>query len=715
MSNQRYTLAVQMIPIGGANPLVGKISTTTLVAGAPGGFSIKASGGVGPYSYSLTSGALPTGMGALGATTGIAAGTLTAAGTFTGVIQITDSTPGTPLTTSVRFTVTVAVFLSWTQGVPATATGAAYSFQLQINGATGTVTYTTGTPTHGLTLTTGGLISGTVTSFGSASFTTTATDSGTGASITFTVQISIGAYPTTITPGVSVNVTVGNSVSSTQTIHGGCGPYTVTSNSSFGDVVVTMLQKGSGISGAALTPQFKFVFTPVGINYPSPLNVGNLSFQIVDGLGNSHAVTVGYGVTNNSPPLIVQNNGTTVGVAPISGINFANPSSLSVASGVATITLPGGGATSAPFGTASGTNTYTVTLGLSSLVAKQQAEVQFTNANTSTTVTLNSDSLGAVTMLVNGAVPAIGFISAGSIYPVEYDGTNWNIVGETNIDSTGAIIVLNQGNTTPAAAPTGKVKLAANSVGGRNMFGACDENGVFVPFQPHLAKTQILRCNPTPASATWTTDGCPAPATTLSTVNPNTPNGGGTYLTKRAFTSVTASSSAAGTVQILTISPTQCIVGTGFHAIFHISWSDGVSAARAFTGFSNTLPTNVDPSAFVNAIGLGQLAGDSTQLYICYGGTTAQTPIALGTNFPPTANAVYELSLWNVPGDTTHVFYQVRRLDVAQVTNGTLTAAVAGTQLPGSIALPIRLSRTNNATATQTNINVLGIYVEVPY
>lgn len=79
------------------------------------------------------------------------------------------------------------------------------------------------------------------------------------------------------------------------------------------------------------------------------------------------------------------------------------------------------------YGIASGTNTYTVTLlpAITEYTTGLFISVKFTNANTSSTVTVNPNSLGAKTVLNrNGGVLFIGQIQAGGLYNLTYDGTN---------------------------------------------------------------------------------------------------------------------------------------------------------------------------------------------------------------------------------------------------------------------------------------------------
>lgn len=96
--------------------------------------------------------------------------------------------------------------------------------------------------------------------------------------------------------------------------------------------------------------------------------------------------------------------------------------------------------------TVSGTNTYTVSIGVTGLysgsatyAAGDVFKLTFPNANTSTTVTININSEGAVAIKDNaGADPAIGSIQAGGTYLIKHNGTNFRIVGGTG--SGGAVV-----------------------------------------------------------------------------------------------------------------------------------------------------------------------------------------------------------------------------------------------------------------------------------
>ncbi len=99
------TLSLTVSPAGG--PL--SITTSTLPAGtvnsAYAGVTLSATGGTSPYSWNVSTGALPAGL-SLNATTGALSGTPTASGSFPLTIQATDSA-ATPARTTANFTLII--------------------------------------------------------------------------------------------------------------------------------------------------------------------------------------------------------------------------------------------------------------------------------------------------------------------------------------------------------------------------------------------------------------------------------------------------------------------------------------------------------------------------------------------------------------------------------------------------------------------------------
>jgi outer membrane autotransporter protein len=176
---RRYTLSVTpptlaIAPGSLPGATVGNSYTSSLIA----------SGGAAPYSFALTGGALPTGLGLSPA--GVISGTPSAGGTFTFTVTASDSGPAPgPFSVSRSYTLDVAVPVVAlpATSLPAGQRGAAYSATLNpATGGTAPYTYavTGGALPAGLGLSSGGSLMGTPTVFGNFSFAVTATDSSTG-------------------------------------------------------------------------------------------------------------------------------------------------------------------------------------------------------------------------------------------------------------------------------------------------------------------------------------------------------------------------------------------------------------------------------------------------------------------------------------------------------------------------------------------------------
>lgn len=138
--------------------------------------SLSASGGAAPYSYALTSGALPPGLTLSGNTI---SGTPTQAGSYAASITVTDSASVTA-TKSYSFSVPNPSSSITVAAPPAATVNQAYSYNLgaSTSGATAPYSYslTSGALPPGLSLS-GTTISGTPTSTGTFNFSVTVTDS----------------------------------------------------------------------------------------------------------------------------------------------------------------------------------------------------------------------------------------------------------------------------------------------------------------------------------------------------------------------------------------------------------------------------------------------------------------------------------------------------------------------------------------------------------
>lgn len=165
--------------------------------------------------------------------------------------------------------------------------------------------------------------------------------------------------------------------------------------------------------------------------------------------------------------------------------------------------------------------------------------------------------------------------------------------------------------------------------------------------------------------------------------------------------------------------------GRGFYWQGRFSVSDAatVSGARMFAGLtsSTSAPTNVEPNTLTNCVGLAQLSSDSTQLYLVYGGTTAQTAVPLGTNFPvqetpgsAAGGALYDLHIYSDPAKNGQITVQVDRVGTTYSFTQTIASSGSSAILPAAgTRMGPTIWRTNNATALPVGIDVNRFYHEL--
>lgn len=218
--SQNYSVVVALPTIA--------VAPTTVPGGTvaiPYSQALSATGGIAPYTFVVSAGALPPGMSLSGA--GVLSGAPTASGTFNTTVTATDAN-GQTGARAYAVQVAAPTIVVTPATLPSPAQGLAYSATFSASGGVAPYSFSaTGTLPPGLSLTTGGVLSGTPTAPGTSTFTVLATDSSGGAgphsgSQSYTLSTSAGpSIDQTSVPAA----TVGSAYSTTLSATGGTAPY----------------------------------------------------------------------------------------------------------------------------------------------------------------------------------------------------------------------------------------------------------------------------------------------------------------------------------------------------------------------------------------------------------------------------------------------------------------------------------------------------------
>lgn len=363
-------------------PSLALVTTSPLPNGVQGtaySLQFQATGGITPYSWTLTGGTLPTGITL--ASSGLLSGTPTANGSFSPVVQVADSCVATPQTASNTFSLTIAptpvpLSITTTSPLPSGTQGVAYSTSLAATGGTQPYFWSviSGSLPTGLSLASNGTISGTPTTIGVYAATIRVTDN-VGATASGSFQITISCPSLAITSSTTLPQGTQSSLYSFQlTNSGGISPFTWTLTGGTLPSGVSLATSGL-ISG---TPTASGTFNPqiqVADACSTPQTASNTFTLVIK------PATVPLTITTTSPlPSATQNVAYS---ATMSAVGGTAPYTWAVTAG----TLPTGLSLSSA-GVISGTPT---TAG-SATVTIQVTDNVAATASGSFTITVNAQS-----------------------------------------------------------------------------------------------------------------------------------------------------------------------------------------------------------------------------------------------------------------------------------------------------------------------------------
>jgi hypothetical protein len=472
-TNPAYTLTITCPTITVTNP---GVSTGT--AGTALTRTFTQSGGQGTITWSIFSGTLPAGL-TFHPTTGILDGTPTQTGSFPLVIRATDSNSCTG--NGATYTLVIAC-QTITVTNPATATGtvnAAFNQTFTQSGAIGGATFSlnSGSLPAGLTLSSGGVLSGTPTQSGSFPITVKVTDGNlcTGVGATYTLVIACQT------------ITVTNPSSSTGTIQVALTPaasYTFTAANTIGTVTFT-LNSGSLPAGVTLSSAGVLSGTPT-VTGSFPITVKATDANSCFGVSSTYTLVIA------CQTITVTNPAATTATV---GTSFSDTFAQTGANGTATFTVNTGtlpnGITLAANGTLSGIPTqsgsFPITVKVTDSNACTGISPTYTLVVSCQTITVTNPATTTGTV---GAVFNQTFTQTGGIGTITWSKSGAIPVGLTFHPTTGVL------DGTPTQAGSFPITVTATDQNG------CAGSGALY--------TLVVACNvitvTNPATTTGTVD-----------------------------------------------------------------------------------------------------------------------------------------------------------------------------------------------------------------
>ena len=397
----------------------------TAVVSTAYSYTLTATGGTAPYTWSVNAGTLPDGLTLSSA--GVLSGTPTTTGSSTFSVNVIDANNGIA-TTSITLTVTASVTFTF-PAPPSGVVGTPYSVTLTAAGGTTPYTWSisAGSLPAGLTLNAStGVVSGTPTTAGTANFTAKVTDSK-GKTATFATSITIlssmltiavTSSPATVAPGGTLSYTITATNSGQTTLTG----------ATFTDPLADVLDDAS-YNGDASATAGSAVFSSPNLTWTGTLAVGA-------------SATITFSVTVKNPDTGNKSLASTV-TSTTTSSNCASGSTdtrCSSTVGVSVLTIamtvsPASPATVTPGATVS----YTITVTNSGAVAYTGAALADSLSGVLDDATYNSDA-AATTGSLSFSSPNLtwtGNLAAGASATITFSVTvNNPDTGNKSLTST---------------------------------------------------------------------------------------------------------------------------------------------------------------------------------------------------------------------------------------------------------------------------------------
>jgi Putative Ig domain len=551
--------------------------------------TLAGTGGTVPYTWSVTSGSLPSGL-SLNSATGVISGTLSSSATTQTFTVTLSDVNGVTATRSLTLTVDVKPTISPTTLPAATQTGT-YSQALSVSGGLtpfGAWSVSSGSLPTGLTLnTSSGLISGTVgASATTQTFSIQTTDAnGVAAVQSFTLTVNLVPNITTTT---LPSATSTGAYSQTLAVTGGTGPITWSVSAGTLPTGLTLNTSTGAITGSSVTGTTQ-TFTVKAIDANGVFDTQALTLTVnpapsvtTTSLATATDTQTGYAQT------LTGTGGTTFYTWSVTVGTLPSGLSLNPASGVISGTV-GSSATS---------QTFTVTL----------TDANGVKATKSLTITVNvvpnitTTSLAAATQTQTGYTQTLA-VTGGTTPYVGWSITTGSLPSGLSLNASTGVISGTVGSS--ATTQTFTVELTdANAVSDTQVLT------LTVNTAPSITTTTLPAATSTGAySQTVAETGGTTPLT-WSISTGTLPTG----LTLNTSTGAITGSSVTGTTQTFTVKATDAhgIFGTKsltitVNAAPNITTSSLAAATQTETGYSQTLAVSGGTTAFTWSLSSGSL------------------------------------------------------------------------------------------------------------
>jgi hypothetical protein len=610
-------------------------TTTTVPAGYVGtvypGTTLSVTGGKLPYGFAVTGGTLPAGLTL--SSGGTLSGTPTAAGPTSFTVTVTD---GNSVTATQTYTPTIYTAPSVTTASPLPDVYASTPYMQTLAGTGGKTPYTwsisSGALPAGLSVSPAGVVSGTTTVTGAASFTVTLTDAN---SVTASKPLTVTVLPAlTVTTTTLHDGYVGTAYADTVAAAGGKLPYTFS------------------ISAGAL---------PAGVNLAgggalsgTPTSAGSPGFTVQVSDGNGKTATASLSIAVFTPPSITTTTLADgyVGTAysgSIAGTGGKTPYTFTVTVGAlpAGLNLSTGGAIT---GTPTGVSAPTFTVQLSDangITATKQLMLTVNPALVVNTVALNDGYTGTAysnpaLSATGGKLPYTWSVSVGSLP-----------AGITLTAGTGALggaptatgpvsftVTVTDGNNVTASKPLSITVYAPPSITTTTLpdgYPSLAYNGAIAGAGGKTPYTFTLTAGALPAginlSAAGLLSGAPtaAPSTYSFTVQLKDAN------------NITASAPLA-----ITVRPTLQVTTTTMpDAYLTVAYNQTLTAAGGKPGYTWTVGSGALPAGLSLGMASGQITGTPTAA-----GTSSFTAVATDANGVQASQAL-TIQTYALPAVTT--------------------------------------------------------------